>query len=119
MTADQHVTHARAVDHVLRGTDGPHVVVGPMVWRPNDGTTTRSHYFIVATSGAGRGFRCDAIHGDAADRLRFLVELTRRRPIVIHDMGDELAMARLCKALWPGERTIAICRAVEAERGAA
>lgn len=116
MTSDR-ITPAAAVDQVLRDIDGPHVVVGPLVWRPSPGTSDRDWYFIVAASEADRGFRCDELQGDETDRRRFLAELVQRRgPLVAHDMADELAMARLCASLWPGERTAAIARQIEAER---
>ena len=43
------------IEHILADTDDRNVVVGPLSQR--DGT----HYFIVAASERGRGFRCNQI----------------------------------------------------------
>jgi hypothetical protein len=109
-------------EYVLRDTTGPEVVVGPVCWRLSDGTTPRRFYFTVATSDA-EGFRCDALWTDAEGgalraRLELFAEFIRRGRLVIHDVDDELAMAKLCEALWPGERITAIRKRVEAERAA-
>jgi hypothetical protein len=39
----------------------------------------------------------------------------RKPPLVIIDIDDELKMARLCEALWPGERVTRLRKGVEAE----
>jgi hypothetical protein len=108
---------SKMVDHVLSEANDICVVVGPLLWQPSDGTAAKIWYFIVATSEAGRGFRCDQITtpDGEADRTAFLLELIRRRPIIVHDMGDEVSMARLCEALWPGDRITAIRKRVEAD----
>ena len=110
------------VDYVLRGSNDINVVVGPKLWRPSDGNASRVYYFMVATSEKGRGFRCDQITlGDRMEegRTAFILALVQRKPLVIHDMPDELQMVRLCETLWPGERISKIRHQVEAERGAA
>jgi hypothetical protein len=108
------------VDHVLRGSNDINVVVGPKLCRPSDGKTSRVFYFVVATSEKARGFRCDQItlgEGMEEARAAFILALAQRKPIIIHDVGDELQMARLCETLWPGDRISKIRRQVEAERG--
>ena len=45
-----------------------------------------------------------------------MMELIRRKPIVLHDFDDELRMARLFEALCPGEKARAIRADVERER---
>lgn len=112
-------TPARVVDYLLRDSDDQTVVVGPVVWQPSDGLSSRRWYFTVATSEAGRGFRCDSIAGGEAERGCILAELARRGPLIVHLVDDELAMARLCAALWPGPRIAALVRQIEAERAAA
>jgi hypothetical protein len=108
--------------HVLAGTNDMHVVIGPLLWQPSDGTEAKRWYFIIATSEAGRGFRCDKIEvkTDEREQMRASVifALVRRRPIVIHDMGDEVSMARLCETLWPGPRIAQIRQQIEADYAA-
>jgi hypothetical protein len=106
------------VEHALRGSTGPHVFVGPIVWKPHG--QTRRWYFSVVT-GDDDGFRADAI--DAGDRqtveaarAAIWVRLMRRPPIVLHDFDDELAMARWTASTWPSARAEALVRDIENER---
>src|SRR5262245_18013709 len=113
----------RAVDHCLRNVGDLHVVVGPPTWRPSDGVGSKVWYFIVATAGNNKRFRCDQFimgEGMNVDEMRtsIIVEFVQRRPIVIHDMGDEVSMVRLCEILWPGKRISRLRAAVEAEAAA-
>jgi hypothetical protein len=107
-------------DWVLRDADSTHVVVGPVLWQPSDGTAGKVWYFIVASSEAGRGFRCDQVVVPAGSpdwmRSGVIAALMRRPPLVVHSVDDELAMVRLCEMLWPGGRIAALRRQVEAER---
>jgi hypothetical protein len=48
-------------------------------------------------------------------RASVMLALVQRRPLVIHDMDDEIAMVRLCEMLWPGKRISKLRAAVEAE----
>jgi hypothetical protein len=117
-------TMQQAADHVLRGSNDINVVVGPLVWKPSDGKASKAWYFTVATSEKRRGFRCDQITiGDGIQRdearQSFLLALTRRKALVAHDTDDELYMAKLCEALWPGERITRLRKHIEAERIAA
>jgi hypothetical protein len=41
--------------------------------------------------------------------------LVTRKPLVIHDAGDEVTMARLCESLWPGEQVTKLRQATENE----
>jgi len=113
--------YKQAADHILKGADDINVVVGPVCWRPSDGTSSKMWYFVVATSETRRGFRCDQlVIGEGADphegRAAFMLALANRGPLVVHDTDDELYMAKLCEALWPGERISNLCKTVEAER---
>ena len=96
--------------------------IGPLVWRPTDGTSSKMHYFMVATSGGGE-FHCDQIiMEDEQDREAFIVELTAigiGAGLVIHNMDDELDMARWCEAMWPGKKITRIRKQLEQERSEA
>jgi hypothetical protein len=104
-----------AVNYVLDEAGNTQVVVGPLV-RDADGRW----YFMLATAGADNECHLDQIvvsfDEPEADRARVLHALVERRPLTTHDTDDELAMARLCETLWPGERITSIRRAIEAER---
>jgi hypothetical protein len=119
---------AQIVDYALRGSSDRQVVVGPLLWRSSDGEASKIWYFIVSTCEKKRGWRCDQVSippGDEEDRelyrARVLSALAtrhmtgRHRPLVIHDVGDEVYMARLCETLWPGERISRIRKEVEAD----
>jgi hypothetical protein len=120
------VEEARSVNdlitYLLKGMSDRQVVIGPLVWQPSDGTSAKRWYFVVATAGKDHHFRCDEIvvpdNGVEGNSMRRAVigALTRHRPIVIHEMDDELHMARLCEVLWPGERISKIRAMLEAER---
>jgi hypothetical protein len=112
-------TIQQIVDHCLLGTNDINVVVGPLAWRPADGTVAKYWYFIVCTSEAKRGFRCDQVivpEPDQDYRAAFILELARRKPKVVHDVDSELAMAKLCETLWPGERITNLRKRVEREQ---
>jgi hypothetical protein len=111
------MTAEEIVNHVLCGANDINVVIGPLRWQPSDGASGKEWYFIVATSEKGRGFRCDAVFGDAEARTTLIAAFIPHRPLVIHDMADELDMARLCETLWPGERITRIRKGIEVERG--
>lgn len=108
------------VDEVLRGADPvPHILIGPVVWRLPENSDTRQWYLIVG-SGCGADFwvvRIDCPDKALAERCRASLypELIRRRPCVVHDCDDELAMACLAEAIWPSPETAGIRRRVEAE----
>jgi hypothetical protein len=113
----------RSVDHLLDRRTSIHVVVGPVVWQLKD-DGKRLWYFVVAT-GDANGFRCDQIGSDSQkfasqSRAAVIVEITQRRPpLVIHDLDDELEMAKWCEVIWPGETTRQIRTGIEAERRSA
>jgi hypothetical protein len=108
------------VDHCLDGAVDLHVVIGPPTWQPADNAEGRRWYLTIATSGPD-GFRadqviCDDLETTERARLAIFAELIARRPRVAHDVDDELAMARLCEVLWPGERITQLRQNVERER---
>jgi hypothetical protein len=115
-------TVKEVVDYVLRDANDINVVVGPLLWQPSDGVASKRWYFTIATSEESTGFRCDQVMvaGDDPEqrermRLAVFADLVRHRPLIIHDMGDEVAMARMCELLWPGPRIAALRREVEDE----
>jgi hypothetical protein len=112
-------TARQIVDYVLKGSNDINVVVGPLLWQPSDGVGgSKRWYFVIATSDE-RGFRCDMVNVDAQEReqmrMEVMAELVQRRPLIIHDMGDEVEMARWCEVLWPGKRIAAVRKQVEAD----
>jgi hypothetical protein len=117
-----HGSAAGIAEFILRDTNSPHIVIGPATWQPSDGTAGKRWYCTIAASEAGRGFRCDQIvlspDSPQDDRGRIIAAFIPHRPLVLHDMADELDMARLCEALWPGPRITSLRHAVEAERAA-
>src|SRR5690349_7310508 len=93
---------ARIVDHAMEGAGDNQVVVGPLVWQPSDGVTSKVWYFILSTCEKNRGWRCDQIvvptgEGDEGEiyRDRLIMELVQRGALVIHDVRDEVQSARL------------------------
>jgi hypothetical protein len=66
---------------------------------------------------------CEELIFDADQREQqrgaVILELVQRRPsLVIHNVGDEVTMARWCEVLWPGKRVTALRKNVEAEYAA-
>jgi hypothetical protein len=104
-----------AVDFLLSESRDQTVVVGPLVWQPSDGTAAKEWYFITATGGR-RGWLCHRTNTDDAGRTAIILELCRRRGVVINVCDDELQAARLCEALWPGRRITRIRKQIERDR---
>jgi hypothetical protein len=106
----------------LSNATSEHVVIGPIVWLPSDGTSARLFYFTIASCDRG-GFRLHKIvvAEDTAeqDQRDIVAALSCRQAVVVHLVDDELAMARLCEKLWPSPRITALRRAVEVEEESA
>ena len=103
-----------------------HVVIGPPCWQPSDGASCKRWYFIISTCDQRKQFRSDMImidptewgegqSGCEAARGSLILAPTSRPPLVIHDMGDEVATVRLCKVLWPGKRITKLRKIIEAD----
>ncbi|NVO13522.1 MAG: hypothetical protein HXX10_05740 [Rhodoplanes sp.] len=118
-------------DQIVRGliasTDSPHLVVGPLVWRPSDGTRARVWHFDIFSSEAGHGCRADIVHVEAdteqeavAARAEILGAFARSRPpLAVHDVkSSEIDAVRLSEELWPGEQISGLRAAVEADLAA-
>jgi hypothetical protein len=104
---DLNCTLEEMVEHLLHDAGDIHVVVTPVVWHPTDGST----------AGPDKAWRADRIMGGEEDRNILLMALASRRPLVIHDMDDELQAAKFCEVLWPGERITNVRKGIEIERG--
>lgn len=94
-----------------------HVLLGPVVWDPDRPGWS---YFTIGIPERDR-WRFERIDGEdqtelEAFRAALVRALIEHRPIVIHDLDDELRMARLCDAILPTEHTAALCREIAAER---
>jgi hypothetical protein len=110
-------------EHILRGTaDAPQVVFGPIVWEPSqkDG---RHWYFPIASTDAAGKFRIDCFRVAEDNRTlaeesraALMLELIKRRPVVMHDFDDELRMAKFCEAAFPCKKTRDIRAGIERER---
>jgi hypothetical protein len=110
---------AATAQHLRRGKNlNPHTVLGPVVWELND--DLRRWYFIAIT-GNDKGARIDRLAAATKPlcqdlRSALAIALVHHRPLVIHDMDDELEMMRLCEILWPSPKTTRIRARIEAER---
>jgi hypothetical protein len=123
LSGDMGEALSQIVTHVLEGSNDPQVVIGPLV-KPPIGQSGPD-YFVIASSEPGRGFRCDQISigdgmGDGKECrsmvLGAFVRFGIGRGLVVHDTDDELYMAKLCEAIWPGERISKLVKIIEAER---
>jgi hypothetical protein len=108
---------------LLRSGDdvSPHVLLGPVSWQPTGPDGERQWYFI-GISGDRGGARIDklAISGEQAlteeMRSALFMALVEERPLVIHDFGDELELARMMETIWPSAQATEIRTAIEGER---
>lgn len=105
---------------VVQGRDDDNIVVGP-VRRNADGSEPESRYFHVGWKRQRSGYYSAQMKVPADEaremRNRFIaLLLSQGQPLVIHDMDDEMAEARLCLALWPSERLRRLVRMMEAEQ---
>jgi hypothetical protein len=107
-------------ENLVSGLKSQHVVVGPLVWRQSDGTTTKDEYFVIVRFTEEVDFIKMAVGEQIAEariaRRQLIATLVAHHPpLDIHDMEDELGMAALCEALWPCEKTSLIRSGVETE----
>jgi hypothetical protein len=122
MMSTEIATFSAFLDQVMPKRADPNVaVLGPVVWQPSDGTSSRVWYFMAALPTDGDEPNITQVNGTDeghTDALRaaLAMALTGRAPTVIHITECELDMARLCEAVWPCERTANVRAAIEAER---
>jgi hypothetical protein len=105
---------------LFKNLTGQHVVIGPLVWQPSDGKAGKVWYFVLVLSYADKGLRIIRLDADRkSDRTLMLRTMAQQKlPVTVHDMGDELEMAKLCEVIWPCERTSRIRATVQAEYAA-
>ncbi len=110
----------RVVAQILKDRcECPYVIFGPVVWQGNQGK--RDWYFDVISSDGASFFTVKVGGGDNAElagqcRASAFVSFLKRKPIVVHDMDDELTMAQLWEAIPPCEKTRTVRAGIEAER---
>jgi hypothetical protein len=97
----------------------PQIILGPVVREP---LGEPGWYFVVASADQ-KDARFDKLAAPyqktcTAFRNGLVMGLAQRPPLVIHDMDDELATARLCEILWPSPKVTKIRADIEAERAA-
>jgi hypothetical protein len=93
------------------------LAIGPLVWQPSDGNASKHWYFVVGSADSTAEFHCDQITvGGESDRVGFLAELVRHRPLVVHTFDDELQLANFCESLWPCAKITRIREQLEQER---
>jgi len=113
---------SKFVAEIDRTTDDRVVVVGPMRWQPREDGGKR-WYFIAAYKRRGKfyatsidtpGYELPITPDDVPAAMFLIKPVTARdqskrglvsiKPLVIHDMDDEVAMAQICAVLWPSPR---------------
>lgn len=87
-----------------------HIIVGPGLWVPSDGTESKAHFFILVIG--PEHLRADEdpsiTRVQVDDRFKDVFRAgvikafcSATTPLVIHDCDDELYMARLAYSIWP------------------
>jgi hypothetical protein len=97
------------------------LLIGPVSWRPSDGTSPRLRYFIVVgCDRTGKTFVDQLAAATEADtmemRAGLMAALIARRPCVAIDFNDELQMAKWAESAWPCAKITRIREGIEAER---
>jgi hypothetical protein len=94
------------------------IIVGPLITIMTDSSAPPIPYVMVCTGDADEQMHCDQIicH-DEAGRSALMLALCNHRPVIIHNMDDELDMVKWCDTLWPGDKTRRLISAVETEHG--
>jgi hypothetical protein len=107
-------------DYILSKAADVHVMIGPLIELMYDGTKPAIPYVAVCTGDADGQMHVDQImcHDEAGKFGLKLAIIQRRRPVVIHDMDDELYMAKMAAALWPCAKARRILAGTEKERAA-
>lgn len=111
----------KIVSHIRRA-DNKQVILGPIRQGTDNTTLAGSWYFIVVTGDPVTDVRLDAVQSEERElteelRIEVMRGLFGGKPIVIHDMDDELAMMRMAEVLWPSERATTLREHVEQEMG--
>jgi hypothetical protein len=121
MSERQRFGNSTGLDFLVSHAANPTLAVGPLVWQPSVGNSSKHWYFWAGSCDATAEFHATQLvlpdHESELLRLTFIAELMARPPLVIHGFDDELIMARWCEALWPGERISRTRRQLEQGRG--
>jgi hypothetical protein len=112
---------AETAAYLLEGSIDRMLLFGPVVWLPSDGTSARQWCFIVVGCDRTGETRHDQLNAETeSDTLAFragvMAALIELRSCVMHDFDDELAMARMAEAAWPGAKVTRLRQQIEAER---
>jgi len=104
-----------------RSPPSGHILLGPVVQKPLDAQDGVPEFYFAIVGGTEQTFATMSVGGAERDlptefRLALIADLISQRPIVIHDMADELELARWAAAIWPNEETARILAAVRRER---
>ena len=106
------------------------LVIGPICWKPSDGTVSKNWYFTISGCTAKKCWWTEmvAFPPDWQDinlmkvmRADFAINLVAEgtrlsRALILHDCDDELYAIRLCELLWPGDRVRKVRQEIERER---
>jgi hypothetical protein len=109
------VTAKQIVRRALRKSTDHVIIMTPIVWQP-DGKGGKRWYFTISTNERGRGWRADMVTiKDDIDKAAVMASFVGEKPpAVIFDAGTELEAAKMCEALWPGERITQVRQSIEA-----
>lgn len=115
------VIYADIAAYLLEASADRTLLFGPVAWRPSDGTSAKQWYFVVVGCNRTGGLRVDQLNVEdeaetVALRAGVMAALIEHRPCVMHDFDDELAMARMAEAAWPGAKITRLREQIEAER---
>jgi hypothetical protein len=100
---------AETAAYLLNDSVDRTLLVGPVSWRPSDGTSPRLWYFIVVgCDRTGETFVDQLSAETEADtvemRVGVMAALVDQRPVVMIDFDDELAMAKWAETVWPSAK---------------
>jgi hypothetical protein len=120
MMSNNHGSMADVAKFLRRGKNPhPHVILGPIVWELKG---DRKRWYFITVTGDAKGARLDQFTAQdktlcEAVRANLQIALFQlQSPLVVHDMDDELALARLSENLWPSPKTTKLRTDIEAER---
>jgi hypothetical protein len=119
---DELRTTARHKAPADRSAPGLHILLGPVVERP-EGHDHDQPFYFVTMGGTERTHSTICIGGPERSlpeefRTALAADLVNQRPIVIHDFDDELEMAKWGAAIWPCKKTQRVLDAIRQERAA-
>ena len=113
--------YADIAAYLLEASADRTLLFGPVAWRPSDGTSAKQWYFVVVGCDRKGETYHDVLHAECEadaveNRAGVMAALIEHRPCVMHDFDDELALARMAEAAWPGAKITRLRQQIEAER---